>query len=210
MPWVGEASAGTSGANGDLSNSGTSPTVGVAVNGHTPATLSGAHGLISTAATTSLLSVGTFTIVVLFKASATVAAATDFYDDPALATDTGGNLGLVYTASGVRAGVFVGTSKQTTAIALATGAWAMCVIRHDGTNVHCRVSQVSGTTDATPVLTAGNPALAASLLSGVNYAAAKRISGDILSIRTAQSVISDANLVNMRGWYNTRYALALT
>ncbi len=209
-PWSPTASAGTSGTNGTLVTSSVAPSTGTAVNSLTPATFNGStQALVSgTAAMSALASVGAMTLLVLMKASATTAAASDFYDDPLLAGDSGGNCGLVYTSSGVRAGVFQASSKQTTSIALATGTWALCVMRYDGTNVKCRVSTSSGTTDATPVAS-GNPVFGTSLYVGRNYANAKHYAGDILEVITSATALSDANLVTIRDYYNTRYSLAL-
>lgn len=212
-PWSPTASAGTSGANGTLVTSGVAPSVGTAVNALAPAAFNGStQALVAgTAVTTAMISAGSMTLIALFKGAAAVAAAANFYEDPAMITDGGGggNIGLVYTASGVRAGVFQGASNQTTSIALATGVWAMCAMRFDGSNVKCRVSQASGTTDATPVAS-GNPAFGSALFFGKNYAAAAFLQGDILEVMTSKTVLTDANLVSLRGYFNSRYALSLT
>ena len=210
-PWTPTASAGTSGSNGNLVTLGVSPAVGTAVNGFTPGTFDGATTALSlgTAAFSSLVSSTALTLIALFKASASVAAATDFYDDPLLLGGSDGNTGLVYTSSGVRAGGYVGSAKQTVAIALATGTWAMCVMRYNGTSVKCRVSQASGTTDATPVV-CGSLTIAANMFVGKNYASLKFLAGDVLWIGAATTEISDANLVNIRGGFNSAYGLSLT
>jgi hypothetical protein len=212
-PWSPTASAGTSGANGTLVTSGVAPGVGAAVNALDPASFDGATtGLVTnTAAMSDMISVGSMTLIVLFKGAVAVAATANFYDDPALVTDGGGggNVGLVYTSSGIRAGVFQGASNQTNSIALATGVWALCALRFNGSTVKCRVSQAGGTTDATPVAS-GNPAFGSAMFVGKNYAATKFLQGDILEVMTSKTELSDANLVSIRGYMNSRYALALT
>jgi hypothetical protein len=205
-PWAPTASAGNSGSNGNIVTLGTAPGTGTAVNGKTPASFNGstqAFGL-DTASTSNIVSNGAFSVVVLAKASASTAAATDFYDDPALWMDSGGNAGLVFTSSGVRAGVFNASSGQTTHIAQATGAWFMAAIRYDGANVHCRVNS----TDATPV-GKGSPTMGANSYFGKNYASAKFFAGEILFIGTTQAVISDAGLANIKSGLNSYYALSL-
>ncbi len=210
-PWSPTASAGTSGSNGTLVTAGVAPSVGSAVNGLTPATFNGTSQAFGsgTAAMTDLVTATAMTLIVLVKASASVAIASNFYDDPLLIGDSGGNVGLVFTSSGVRAGAYSGGSNQTTSIALATGAWALCAMRYDGSHVKCRVSKASGTTDATPVAS-GTPSLGAGPYIGKNYAAAKFFAGDILEVMTSKTVLSDANLVSIVSYFNSRYALSLT
>ncbi len=210
-PWANTASAGTSGSNGTLVTSGTVPSVGTAVNSLTPASFNGStQALVTgTAVMTDLISTSALTIVMLINAAASVAAAADYYDDPCLFSDNNGNLAMSFASSGVRAGLYFGGSKQTVAIALATGTPALVAMRYDGADVKCRVSQASGTTDATPVASAGASPGAAPYI-GRNYTNAKHFQGDILEIMTSKTVLSDANLVSIRSYFNSRYALALT
>lgn len=211
-PWTPTASAGSSGSNGNLiAVAAAPPTVGTSVNSLDPATFNGTTQALSTgtAATTDLITAASLTVVMLIKASAATAIAADFYSDPALMTDGSGNWGLVFTDGGVRAGTFVGSTHQTTSIALATGVWALAAMRYDGANIKCRVSQASGTTDATPVAS-GNPTLVAAPYWGRNYAGAAFFAGDVLEIMTSKSVLSDANLASLTGYANSRYGLSLT
>src|SRR4051812_26313751 len=89
-PWTPTASAGTSGSNGTLVTSGTAPTSGTAVNGYAPASYAGTpQALVTNTATgTTLWSLAAGTTIVIAKASAAVAEAADFYDDPLLMGDT--------------------------------------------------------------------------------------------------------------------------
>jgi hypothetical protein len=210
-PWAPTASAGSSGSNGNIVTIGTAPGTGTPVNSKTPASFNGSTQAfqLDTASTSSIMTASSMTIVVLAKASASTAAATDFYDDPALWADSSGNSGLVFTSSGVRAGVFASASSgQTTHITQATGAWFMAAMRYDGTNIKCRVASGGTTTDATPVAK-GAPAQGANSFYGRNYAGAKFFAGEILFIGTSQSVFSDADLTSVESALNSYYGLSL-
>lgn len=209
-PWTPTASAGTSGTNGNIITLSSAPTNGSAVNGKTPATFNGTTQALQldTAVSTAMWTNAAMTLVVLAKASASTAAASDFYDDPALVGDSGGNAALVFTASGVRAGVFNGSSGQTTHIAQATGSWFMAALRYDNTNVKCRVCSGGSTTDATPVAKAA-PSIAANTVFGRNYAGVKFFAGDVLFFGLAKTVFSDADLVNVKSGLSSYYGLSL-
>jgi hypothetical protein len=213
-PWTPTASAGTSGSNGNLLSQG-GTTSGTAVNGLTPAQLDGTNDYLdlSTALATDVMDDDNTTLVILAKASAAVAAAANFYDDEGLITGSNGNQALVFTSSGVRMGVFDTASRQTTSIAVSTGVWFMAAGRIDKTGtgtVKCRVAAAGTTTDATPVAIPGTPgAVGANMLIGRNYAGAAYLGCDVLEIMTAKSVLSDADLVNIESYFNSRYGLSL-
>lgn len=209
-PWTPTATAGTSGSNGNIVTFGTAPSNGTAVNGKTPATFNGSTQALAldTASSTDMWTASAMTLVILAKASASTAAATDFYDDPGLISDGTGNAALVFTASGVRAGVFNASSGQTTHIAQSTGAWFMAAMRYDNTNVYCRVASGGSTTDATPVAKAA-PSIGANTFFGRNYAGAKLFAGDVLFFGLAKTVFSDADLVNVESGLNSYFGLSL-
>lgn len=209
-PWTPTASAGTSGSNGNLT--GTSTASGTNVNGLTPVTLNGttAFESLATAAVTDLVTTTAATYIVLAKASASTAAATDFYDDPGLLAPSSGNTSLAFTSSGVRMGTFDTAARQTVSIAQPTGAWFMAAGRIASGNVKCRVSSAGSTTDATPVAIPGSPlTLGSDLYIGKNYAAAKWFAGDVLEIMMSKTALSDADLANIKSYFNSRYGLSL-
>lgn len=212
-PWSPTASAGTSGANGNLTVSGA--VGGTAVNGKTPGTFDGTNDFcaLATAAPGDVMSVSTMTMIVLAKASAASAPATDFYDDEPLISSQGGNHALVFTSSGVRAGCYDGSSRQTVSIAVSTGVWFMAAARFDKTgagNVKCRVCSAGSTTDATPVAIPGTPgALGADLFVGKNYAGVAFLGTDVLEVVTYKRAVTDAALVNWKSYFNSRYGLSL-
>jgi hypothetical protein len=209
-PWTPTATAGTSGSNGNIITLSAAPTNGTAVNGKTPAAFNGSTQALQldSAVSTDMWTNAAMTLVVLAKASASTAAASDFYDDPALISDSGGNAALVFTSSGVRAGVFSGSSGQTTHIAQSTGAWFMAALRYNNTNVYCRVASGGTTTDATPVAK-GAPSIAANTVFGRNYAGAKFFAGEVLFYGLAKTVFSDADLVNVESGLNSYFGLSL-
>jgi hypothetical protein len=206
-PFTPTASAGTSGANGNLITSGAAPTVGTSVNGYAPASCNGTTQSFvpGTAPGTDLWTAAAGTSIVLAKAASGIAATANFYDEPCLATDNSGNLGMSFTTSGVRAGVYIAGSKQTAFIAQATGAWFMAAGRWDSTNVNLRVNS----TDATPVAAAGVVGVGSGAGFLRNYISAQWFEGDALEIITARTALTAANLSDIRSYMATRYNQAL-
>lgn len=209
-PWTPTASAGTSGANGNLT--GTNTSAGAAVNGYTPVNLNGTSAFLSlaTANVTDLVTTTAATYIILAQTSAAVAAAAAFYDDPGLMMPSSGNAGLVFTSSGVRMGTYDTAPRQTVSIAQATGAWFMAAGRIDAGNVKCRVSCGGVTADATPVAIPGAPsALGSDLFVGKNYVGAKWVAGQALAIVTYNYAVTDTVLDNWKSYFNTTFALSL-
>lgn len=209
VPWSPSNSAGTSGSNGTLGASVVAPTTGSAVNGFTPAVFNGSTQAFApnTAGSTDLITASALTAVVLFNASSLAAQAANFYDDAALATDNGGNWGLMVNSSGVRAGVFDSSTHQTTAISVGTGAWHMAAMRFTGGTIKCRVDS----TDAANVTSVGNIGgfPASTPFFGKNFAVAAFYAGSILEIMTVKSALADSDLANIKSYFNSRYALSL-
>lgn len=207
VPWTPTATAGSSGSNGNLTADGTAPDTGTSVNGLTPATFNGTTQGFQAGSASTFVNGGTsvFSVVGLFYADASTAAATDFYDDPTLFGDVSGNWGLVFTASGVRAGKYTSSSQQTTHIAQATGAWFLAAMTYDGTDIVCYVNSTTST--KTVVGTPG--ALSGNLKIGKNYTGAKLLQGRALELMTAQSVLSGSDIANIRSYFNTTYGLSL-
>lgn len=205
-PWTPTASAGGSGTAGrNLETNLGLPGTGT-LDGYGTADFSGTlQTLVSTQAATTHITASAGTIIVLAKADTAVAAASDFYDDPGLVAETGGFIGLVFTASGVRAGVFNASSKQTTHIAQATGAWFMASARWDGTNIRCRVNS----TDATPVAAVGGASsVGTNIYAGRNYSGTRLFDGQIADIITDTSSMSDADLASVYSYFKARYPSA--
>lgn len=204
VPLSPTASAGASGSNGTLVTYGNAPSTGAAVDGITPISINGlGKGLTSgTAAYTDLISTSAFTMVVLAKATSSTAAAADYYSDPALFTDANnGNTGLVFTSSGVRAGVYSGVAAgQTTHIPQATGAWFAAVGRYNGTAVKCRVNA----TDAAPVTT-GISVVGPYPVIGRNYNNTAQFLGDVMEVLTWKRELSGTELANLYSYFKATY-----
>lgn len=205
-PWLPTASAGTSASTGNWTNAsdGVAPSVGSAVNGVTPAAFDGVDdSLAAVNSTTDFVTTMAGAVFAVFKRPATPpAAATDFYDDPAIWSESSGNAAFVVTSSGVRVGAYNGGSKQTASIACSSG-WHTGAMRWDGTDVRCRLD----TTDATPVAVAGAVSFAGTMILGLNYSGAKFFAGEILDF-IAASALDDATLDKLRLYYRAIYPAA--
>lgn len=216
VPWVPTTPGDTHGNLINYGAAGTEPTVGPAVSGSlTPARMSGVLQALksgTSGAPTAALGTGSgaFTIVAFVQLLSTqVAPGADYITDPAILTDEGGYWGLVTSTSGIRAGIYDSAYRNTPQIALATGVWAMAVMRYDGTNIKCRVSQPSGTTDATPTA-AGARVMGATLSVGPGYTPTAYAHLDMAELATWKSALTDANLVSIRDYLNTTYGKGLT
>jgi len=213
--WSPTASAGSSGDNGNLEfYTGDAPDAGSAVNGFTPALFDSGlnQDLYNQGQADYFISTTAWTVVMLFKADSFVAHVGD-YEDTGLFSTTGGQLGMYVSSSGVVVWQEPsGETKRTVAVALSSATWAMCVGRYDGTNIKCRVSTSGGTTDATPVAVGTALSLTGLALTfGVSADAVSAwLEGNVLEIMTTTTALSDATLVSIRDYFNTRYALALT
>lgn len=198
FPWTPTASAGSSGSNGDLAAAGT-PVAGSDLDGLGTLVLNGTDQyLVAASATSSFVSTTAGAVVVMFEALSTVAAATDFYDDPSLFTDTGGNVGLVINASGVRAGVYNSGTHQTPHIACSAG-WHMAAMRWDANDVRCRLDMTDAI-DTTPGPTGGIQAFSGTTTFGRNYTTAKLANVRITEILIASS-LTDGNLNDLYASY---------
>ncbi len=213
VPMLPTASSGASGTNGNLVAAAVNaPLVGVTVNGYdavalTPTLL---RALKSVNAITSFASSTAMTLVVLANLTTTCPPNADFFSDSQLIGDAGGYVGLVASTSGVRAGIYdaVG-SKQTAYTAVAPGVWFAGVHRYDGTNVKCRVSQASGTADTSAA--AGTPGgFSGTLYEGFGTYSVAQVGAQALEFLMWKRVVSDADLVSLVSYFNTRYALSLT
>lgn len=94
-PWVGTASAGTSGAK-SATSPGSAPTVGTAVNGKTPALYNGTTEYLRDIVSTGpdYISTTKYRVVMLIEPGTLSAPAGAPYDDRGLFVETGGNWGI--------------------------------------------------------------------------------------------------------------------
>ncbi len=205
-PWVGTASAGSSGSHSLITDA-HDPAVGTALNGHAAADFAGTHWLHDNITTEDVyLSPTAYRVHLLVYVTGTSAPAGAIYDNPGLVTDSaGGSFGAVINSAGVHvyhAAVLVASSAD----ALAASAWHDIDILFDGAHVTITVDGVAGTPGAsvsTGVLT-GNP-----LVVGANYAKAVRFNGQIEDLILAATALSSTTPAAFRGYNNARYGLAL-
>lgn len=207
IPWTPTASAGASGTNGNLIVSAGTPTAGDPLNGYDGAIVNGTTDTLVTAtSSTSFITQAAGTIVCLCKADTLDADDPNFYEEAMLAGDAGGYTGLVYTASGVRAGVFnAGSSKQTAYISKPAGSLVLAVARWDSSFVRCRV----GSVDATPVAAGAAAGFGSFVLVGGNYSGGGRFDGTIYEVMFKKTAMSDSDLDNIKTGLEYKYQTSL-
>lgn len=208
-PWAAVASAGTSGANGDLAEATTPPATGAAVNGHTPADFDGSDDKLSVAtALTTFFSTTAWTIVVLFNADTAQAYGADEYDNESLLSTAGAGaaeIGMAFSSNGVSVWHVEGADWPGVTVACATGGWHLARAKYDGTNIKLSIDSGAYSPQA-----AGNVStLAETLQVGVDWGGVQFFDGKIAEIMFADTALSDANLDNIKSYINARYALSL-
>lgn len=205
-PWVGQASAGASLANGNLATNASDPATGAAQNGYTPADFNGsANNLINGTAASTLFTAGAGSIVALFRPDTAAAPTGNVYDDPALYHDSGfGNTGLTYTTSGFQGFITASGVYKSKAVAAATGSYHLVMMRWDGTNLGMTLNSAAETTQA-----AGNATVGAGTVAVGRGYASTYIDGRMLMLLTSATKLSTTDYANIKAYVNTRYALAL-
>jgi hypothetical protein len=207
-PWVGTASAGTSGSH-DLTTLGADPGVGTAVNGYDPASLNGSTQALQGAALSSFISAGAWSFEFLIKANSAVfdPGPGTRYGLPNIASDSGAYFVIAFSASGVSLEMADGINPASTlTVACGTGAWHLVRVWYDGTDLWLQVDNATASSE-----TYGNlGSLAGTLQIGRNYDGTAFFDGEILEILTADSVISDPDAASISTYLETRYALTLS
>ena len=208
-PWVGTASAGSSGTR-DLTEGTNAPASGSAVNGFNPADFDGTNDELSNATTMgTLLSASAWMAWVLFWADGidTSNADATAYNNDALICDAGQFWGIhLRNTPTVQIYQWDGAAKVN-AHAISTGAWNLICARYDGTNLR---SSLNG--GAITSLAAGNITTTTHALKvGENAAGSPSyLDGKILDIGMMASAGSDANITtDIKAYVNSRYNLAL-
>lgn len=209
-PWTPTASAGTSGGNGDLVGGGLPPTSGTTVNGHAPADYDGANDRMETAAQGDdlwTLTDGTTVALINADALAADAGAGAPYANAAIVTLSGAGFCMMgVSADGLRCAVNNGGYVEPTAVPFSTGSWVMAVMRWGSGTLGQSINL--GTEETVGV--AGPGALDTyTVLTGCNFNAGVFFDGKVLEIMTAPTRLSDANLLSIKSYFNSRYGLAL-
>lgn len=201
-PWTPTASAGGSGANGNLVV-GTAPTVGAAQGGYTPATEGGTHYLTG-GVTSTFLTTAAGSLYVLCKPSATAVVASLGHDEPSAFATSQAELNITYTTSGFGFVAYDGVYKVARAAAT-SGAYHLAQVKYNSSIMRYRVDGGAWVDLATGplIFVPGN------IQTGVNYALGAFFVGDVLEIGTSLTEFSDATFDNVKSYVNSRYGLAL-
>lgn len=216
-PWVGTATTGGNSGSRNLTEATNPPATGTAVNGFTPADfvptgtpdLLTAPGLLLNVLGNGATSTG-WTMVALCKFD-TLAADTNYYDEPLIMGSAGGNLSLTVSASGIRCTSqdSAGTTVSTPRIAVTTGVWYRVVAQWSGTQLRLTVNNGTAQTASLTSFWAadfgGN-----ALIVGRNYAGVVSLDGQILALGTIDSVLNSTDLGDLDAALVARYALAGT
>jgi hypothetical protein len=205
-PWVGTASAGASGTR-DLPSGGSSdPSVGVAVNGFTPADFDGTEDFLAYATAADLVATNAGTIIVLFYAdTAETAVGGQPFQSPCFWLNGGASSCVSYDSDGLKVGIY-DTAWRTASVAAATGAWHLGVGQWNATNARVKVN--GGAWQSVAAGAADGMTGAAQF--GINYGANKFFNGRALERATSNTIIADADLDGFLTYARARYALALT
>lgn len=205
-PWNGTASAGTSGSN-NFTAGGADPTAGT-LNSLGTATYNGtSQYLASSLDLATLWGASAGTIVALFNVSSAFVDTGAWYNNPQFISSNGTQeIGLGFSDSGVVAGNYDGTNFNRLAAACGTAGWHLASLTWDGVNLRLRVDSGAFTTQATNAISF----TADTAQSGrSSYPTTTFLTGQIADMMTATSVLSDANLDNIKSYVNSRYSLSL-
>ncbi len=199
-PWVGNASAGTSGSN-DATTSTTDPS---AASGD--ANFDGTDdSLLLEGTLDTYFNAGAWSFAVLFNADTAGAVGADTYEDNNLFSDGGGTFFAVgFNSSGVRTGVFSGGYVNTLHLACATGGWHLYQVKGNGTNMFHRLDSGAWTSIA-----CGNiGGMTNQPFLGSNYSG-KNFDGKVRAVFASDTVLSDANFDSIKSYVNATYGHAL-
>lgn len=208
-PWAGAASAGNSGSHS--LTAGVAPATGTAVNGKTPASFNGSSHFLQGDNLEDLFTVTAYTVVVLVKPTAAIAAAGGVYDNKQIVANGGGfgQFGMAWSTSGVKAwhDINGGTKKETGWLACPSDAYAVLTQTFDGSTLGISLNNGTPTT----VASVGNMSItglgAMPLRVGINYGATYG-QEDVLEIITAPSTLSGANLTSIYSYLKATYPAA--
>lgn len=204
-PWTGTASGGSSGSNTWQNGSGP-PGAGVAVNGYTPVTFSGATHLIDAVTTVpNYITTTAYRVILLINAASAAAPAGNIFDNPGLLTENGGNWGIVYNTDGVNVYHNDGSYKVATKTC-STGAWHVVDVSYNGTTLSVQVDAGTAATVAAGTL---GSIVGAVFRIGGNYNAAVKFTGDMMEAISAQDPLVSTVPSSFKSYLNSRYALSL-
>jgi hypothetical protein len=204
LPWLGTASAGTSAIH-SFATAGSDMTVG-SLNGHGVAVYGPSKFAISPDDVGDIISASASTVVALVKLNAFEADSAAWYAVPsAIMTNVNQTYGVTFSDLGAMLGSYDGLSFSYDQIAMSGGNYHLVQFTHDGVNIRGRVdggafqSAAKGPT----IIAADN------FQTGTMYNHTLFLDGEVAEIMVSDTVLSDTDLDNIKGYVNTRYGLAL-
>lgn len=204
--FLAKASAGTSGAAGNLTEGTNPPAVGAALEGHAPPDFDGTNDVLQSSTDWGSLVSGTDgTVLVLFNADTAAAPATAAYDDRPLVCDDNFGFNLGFSSGGVCPAFYDGGWKPAapSRVACSTGAWHLAKCRWSGGTLGWGVDSGAMTTTAVGALqTFAGCKLT---LGRVQISSTLRFDGRIAELITSSSAIADADITKVRNYCAQRY-----
>lgn len=206
-PWLARASAGTSGANGNLVTAGSDPSVGTPVNGLDPADFNGAGNYLTNGTNNDVFFSGTGSAVFLFNADGPlpVASGTDYADGNLLTDPTNAETTFGITSAGFGACIYSGAYVRLNT-ACSSGSWHLGQAKWDGVNLKVRVDGGSWSSTACGSWSMVGPG---PVRVGLSYGAPIYFDGKLLEVMLADSALSDSDFNSIKSYINIRYGLAL-
>lgn len=202
LPWVGTASAGTSGSHNLVTN-GVDPTVGASFGTHPSADFNGAQYIKTDVVMSAILSASAYSLQFIAEFDTAGATNAAIYSEPGIFANTSSYVNVSYTTSGVRAGRNTGADELTAYIALATSTKACIQMKYDGTNIKCRVNggawQSVAAANVTDLTVIG--------VCGVNYALTIFVDGRIAQVLASDTALSDATMDQLYAHAQANFAV---
>lgn len=205
-PWVGEASAGSSGSR-NLTEATNPASVGAALNGFNTADFDGTNDVLTNGtAISTLLSASAWSFWDLVNIDAIDTDNALSYNNDVLAFGTGAFWGVHLKSNGgsplVQAYQWDGAEKKAEA-SISTGSWALVQAKYDGTNIKVRVNSGAWQSTAAGNITTTTGTL---VLGGTT---AMWFDGRKADFALAATAFSDGTFDDIKSYVNSRYALSL-
>ena len=216
-PWTPTASAGTSAANGNLTDdvSNDPPALGTPVDGHAPASFNGSSEYLTNSnGMQTFVNASAGTLIGMVYDAAPVA-------DPGNSapystawimgeyTGGGSTMGFGMSDAGCRFGYFYtpGSDWDSRAVAAAASAWHVVMARYNGTTAEIRVDDGAWTTFSIAAWDDLSSSFQTNV--GANYDASVKFTGPIMELMAADTRLSDTDCDNLYdGYFTQRYPSA--
>ncbi len=208
-PWVGTASAGSSGSR-NLTEATNPPSAGATLNGYAPASFDGVNDKLAGIAISNFFKTdGLAGSFVALLNPTTVAVTVNDDADPKVFGDSTSTMALVLNGidpAGLLHYYGADGPVDTTVRVATSGSWVIIRGKWDGSKVYCARNHTAfdaGTTYA------GLSALSGLLKVGCNYNASSFANLQLAELILADTVLTDGNFSDIIDYINARYALSL-